>query len=577
MRRTPSAAGLAALGILLLAIGTSPSPAQTALAPAPARAAAWRQDVDSAEARITRIHPRPWAHVTQAAFRRAAAELRASVPRLSDPEALVGLMRLVASVRDGHTYITDLGPTGARWFPVRFYRFEDGLFVTAATPAVPGLPGSRVLRVGRLSADSAEARILTVASGDNDFSRREELGLMSSAIVLDGLHVTDDTTHLTLEVESPGGARRAVQLEASASDGTQDWRQRGEFWAPPGQQLVTAFAGRAPSTFRTPPGNPDLPLHLRLRLAYWWTAVLDSGFVYFQLNAVAAQPSYAPKSLLQTVREMMAYVDTATPRPARLILDLRYNSGGDGSLNARIVNEIIKRDSSVNRRGRLFVLTGRKTFSAAVDLTLEILRHTDAILVGEPMGASRQAAGDPMDGVLPAHRIGLAISTHYLPVSPDSSPVVEVEVPAPFTGADYFAGRDPALMAILAEPAPMPTIADVLRTEGVAAARRLWERQSARYGLIPWWQPFRQSEMNDLGYDLIGEHRAADAVIAFELNTERFGDRWETWDSLGDGYRAAGRNADALAAYRHALALAPDNWNSAAQRRAIAELSATAR
>jgi hypothetical protein len=305
--------------------------------------------------------------------------------------------------------------------------------------------------------------------------------------------------------------------------------------------------------------------------------VPDSGFVYFQMNAVAPQPAYARVSLLDTFRAMMAYVDTAAARPARLILDLRYNSGGDGSINARIVNEIVKRDQGVNRRGRLFVLTGRKTFSAAVDLTLEILKHTDAILVGEPMGAARQASGDPMDGVLPGHRIGLAVSTHYLPVSPDSSRVVEVEVPAPFTSADYFAGRDPALVAILAEPAPMPTVVEVLRAEGADAAKRLWERLNARFGLISWWEPFRQNEMNSLGYDLLGAHRAADAVAAFEMNTERYGDRWETWDSLGDGYRSAGRTADALAAYRRALTMAPDNWNASAQRRAIADLAGSAR
>jgi len=188
------------------------------------------------------------------------------------------------------------------------------------------------------------------------------------------------------------------------------------------------------------------------------------------------------------------------------------------------------------------------------------------------MGAARQAAGDPVDGFLPGHSIGLAISTHYLPVSPDSSPVVEVEVPAPFAAADYFAGRDPALAAILAEPAPMRTIVEVLRSDGAAPARQLWERLRERYGRIPWWQPFRQDEMNALGYMLLSGHRVVDAIAAFELNAERYGGHWNTWDSLGDAYRAAGRGSDAISAYRRALTMAPDNWNSAAQRQAIVAL-----
>jgi len=49
------------------------------------------------------------------------------------------------------------------------------------------------------------------------------------------------------------------------------------------------------------------------------------------------------------------------------------------------------RADKVNRTGRLFVLIGRETFSAAMGLSIELERQTKAIFVGEPTGSSLNA------------------------------------------------------------------------------------------------------------------------------------------------------------------------------------------
>jgi hypothetical protein len=53
-----------------------------------------------------------------------------------------------------------------------------------------------------------------------------------------------------------------------------------------------------------------------------------------------------------------------------LIVDVRYNSGGDGSKVPAFIKQIIKRDR-FDAPGNLFVISGRKTFSAAVDFVAE--------------------------------------------------------------------------------------------------------------------------------------------------------------------------------------------------------------
>lgn len=74
-----------------------------------------------------------------------------------------------------------------------------------------------------------------------------------------------------------------------------------------------------------------------------------------------------------------------------------------------------------------------------------------------------------------------------------------------------------------------------------------------------------ESGLNRLGYYwLYRREDAATAIAVFEMNT-RFAPRSaNVWDSLGEALAAAGREAEAIAAYRKSLALDPDNTNARA-------------
>jgi tetratricopeptide (TPR) repeat protein len=561
------------LRIVLLAAGLFLGPALHAQASASGRTAAWRADLDSLVVRIQRVHPRPWAHVSREAFLRQAAQLRSAVPKRTDGELLAGLLRLTASLQDGHTGVTDLGPAGGRWFPVRFHQFADGVWITGIAPEASELAGARVLRLGSTSAEDAVARILPLVSGDNEFGRREGIPLLANAVLLKALGIVASEDSLPLTVETASGRRQTTLHSIVTSNGDLSWPQYGEMDGPPKVSLVTAFGGRNAGGYLDPDSNPDLPVHLRGRRAYWWTVLLEDSTVYLQINSLTAESRYSPISLFATLEQALGHVDSAAERSSRFILDLRYNSGGDGSLVPRIVNAFVKREGSIGRRGRFFVIVGRKTFSAAADLAIDLMRHTQAIFVGEPMGAPFNASGDAAHSMLPHHQIDVGISSNNVQTAKlDSIRVIPVQIPASMTGVTYFAGGDPALAAILSRPAPYADILTTLQERGAAAAHALWGEMRRAYGDLPWWRPFTLGELNELSYRLLGEHRTDDAIAGFELNTEQYPGAWETWDSLGDGYKAAGRGADAKAAYQHALRIAPDNWNAEYEKRMVTEL-----
>jgi tetratricopeptide (TPR) repeat protein len=120
---------------------------------------------------------------------------------------------------------------------------------------------------------------------------------------------------------------------------------------------------------------------------------------------------------------------------------------------------------------------------------------------------------------------------------------------------------------------PRPTtldeeLAEVHAEEGIdatiAAYRQLRERFYGRGAL-----DFGEGTLNSFAYVLLGESRAEDAVEIFQLNVEQYPESANAWDSLGEGYLAAGDRARAEEAYAKSLELDPENENA---REKLAEI-----
>ena len=99
-------------------------------------------------------------------------------------------------------------------------------------------------------------------------------------------------------------------------------------------------------------------------------------------------------------------------------------------------------------------------------------------------------------------------------------------------------------------------VVDLLAGQDAAAERTIRDLAASA-------DPTRiENQVNGAGYVLLGAGKAAQAVEVFELNTRVFPDAFNTWDSLGEGYLALGRNDESIEAYERSLELNPDNTNA---------------
>jgi hypothetical protein len=142
-------------------------------------------------------------------------------------------------------------------------------------------------------------------------------------------------------------------------------------------------------------------------------------------------------------------------RVERLVIDLRWNNGGNAQLLTPLIAELL-RSERINRRGHLVVLIGPRTFSAAQSAAAMIERYTAAIFVGEPTGSSPNFVGEEDEFTLPYSRLVVNVShlEHQNSVPQDRRSWIAPLIYAPLTFADYRAKRDPALDAVLALPIP---------------------------------------------------------------------------------------------------------------------------
>jgi len=527
-----------------------------------ARVSEWRHDIDAIVKDIRSFHPNPFTKTGEAIFLREAETLKTAIPSLTEEQRVVRAMRLVALLGDGHTHLEPDNPAFAFWYPIRLYEFTDGYFVTSAHRSVSELAGAQVLEIAGRPANEVVAGARQLMGADNDFSRKERLYAVHNVSLMKGLGYAESTGELKIKFKLRDGRiverllapKKADNPHYKDSEARFEWPFSGEMFGAPfgtADDWVSAFKGLPASAFQKP--DASRPPHLTSREVYVVRKMPEQSAYYIQANQVDDNWAHFFKDTLREVDKI---------RPRRLIIDLRYNSGGDGSYVTAMIHEFIKREDNQPWK-ELYILTGRKTFSAAVMVLRAFMENVQITVVGEPPGSALNHYGDAIFLKYPRTGLRLAVSTlrHELSGSNDRSEFVAVDVPAPFSFDDYAGGRDPALDPILRgeEMRSMPVIA---LTSGGAAVRKAYEDRKIGFAKYPWWRPPREIDLRKACQELLDQKRLSDAVETCRVNAEVHPDIWNVWLNLGIAQRRAGLVVEQLQSFRRVLEIDPNNFNA---------------
>ncbi|MBX9603330.1 MAG: hypothetical protein K2X35_20160 [Bryobacteraceae bacterium] len=490
----------------------------------------WRADLRFLADKIVATHPNPFKRISRDAFERLVSDLDARIPSLDREKVIAGLVQVISSLRDGHTALAPFRDPAARFstVPADFYWFEDGLFIHRAADA--DLLGARVLRVGATPVEKLADAIAPLVDADNRFTLLARApARLRSPEMLYGAGLIPDAAGIPMELEK-NGRRFEIVLKPRAAGTLQSWRDES---------------------------NP--PLYLSRTETHWFTYLPDRRMMYVSMSAILDSHGETMAAFFRR-----ALAEAASKNAGKFVLDLRNNGGGNNTLVRPLIIDLIR--SQFNERDKLFVLIGRRTFSAAMNFVNLLELFTNATFVGEPTGASPNHYGDATGFQLPNSKLNFRVSTllwqdqHPLDRREYLGPHIAVDL----TSAAYARNLDPVLDAVHAYQ-PVPPVIETLRPlvekgEWDAARKTILEyRSNPAFKYRP-----LENRLNDYGYQLMNRGDLTTAIGVLRLNSLAYPESANVHDSLGEALARAGKTEEAIASYRRALAIQPSSASAAA-------------
>jgi hypothetical protein len=375
---------------------------KTHYAPPANRAEANLQDVDYLS-RLTTVDI-SFEPQEEAKFRSAIEGLRARAGTMTPVQFFLGVAEAVALSGNAHTNV-DLGAWRERLnsAPVRFAWFADGLYIVRTMVPYVALLGARVASIDGHDPVALVKETGRFIGGTPERNRATSPLLMESPQALHEIHPEAPDDRLQLRVQGADGIERTVELPAVApADAPRATR--------PGRLLsADPLAFEPPGEWKTllQPGAA-IPPSLRDTAKATYSTRLGSGDVLY-LHLWRVSNGFDPE-----VGKAIgaAAGDAGDPPWKRIILDLRFNDGGEYPTIYRAIRSLPARLAA---GGRLVILTDNTTFSGAI-ITAALAKHFGAgraSIIGEKQGDRLMFWAEGNDIQLPNSKLTVHTSTGY--------------------------------------------------------------------------------------------------------------------------------------------------------------------
>src|SRR5215471_4479819 len=377
----------------------------------PFTAAQFRADLQYFARELPRRHRNAFHFTTWEQFQAAVDRLAARLDSIDQDAFFAGLKQIASMIGDAHTNV-NLPPGSGTIYPIVVRNFDGAYRVMQALNGYEKALGTKLVRIDDTPATRFYELLSPLASQNehpnyapalvNVFLRQPEL--------LHGAGVAAKSSAARFTFEDDSGSEFALDIPALPPD-----RLRGV-------QLVP-FA-------KNPFADMSEPMH---------TASPTFSYTY----AAGARAVYASvrsmKEVKTPARELFRFIRERDPD--KLIIDLRQNPGGNYFHGLHSLIEPIARLAGINRKGHLFVLIGPLTGSAAIVNASQFHTKTQAILVGEPIGAKPTEYTELRTMKLPNTQLVVGYSVRFYDFAWDKDNVIRPDQEIRPTWEDAVNGR----------------------------------------------------------------------------------------------------------------------------------------
>lgn len=514
--------------------------AQTTLTPQQ-----WQEDLKFLQETVHQEYPFLFKKTTVKEFDAAVEKLHQDIPNLQEHEIVIGLARLVSSFKYGHTVLGfRYQPHSFHQLPLNFYQFKDGLFVQGVHKDYKEALGAKVIAIGGVQTKEALKAIYPVVPAENDQFFKAYAGIYLS--IPEVLHAQGIIKDFSKDVE--------LTLERNGKTFKQSFTS-----LPKGERVPTTYGlVQRDSLWMDSRQQGTTPYYLKnLDKIYYYEYLPNQKTVYVRHSQIQDDPS---EDIPTFYDRLFDFIDTNNVE--RLVIDVRLNGGGNNYKNKPIITGILK-SKKIDQIGNLFVIIGRRTFSACQNLVNEMSNYTNAIFIGEPTSENINFYGDNNRVELPNSKIPAYLSFAWWQDKPqwEGRDWLAPHIAVDLASEDYVLNRDPVLETALSFEAtdfildPMDHMTNLFMTGKIEQLKT----DAVKMVNDPKYRFFEfENEFNKAGYRLLESGQTQEAIFVFQMNADLFSDSPNAWDSLAEGYLKAGDKTKATELYNKAIKMNPD-------------------
>jgi hypothetical protein len=409
------------------------------------RLVGWSRDLDAIRDRLL-VFDRSFDAAEKNRTKAATERLRSELPRLSDDAIRVRIAAIAALANNAHTRLYLLrNRTEVTRMPIRAWWFGRDFRVVRASPEYARYLGCRIDRIGPLSARAAKTRVTPLFAGSPTWQTYMSSYSLTSPEVLRGLGIVDGSAQVAYDFGDCADAAARVPVHplplTKSGKALESWWDLAPSYAGPAdgwKQLLGVSHTAVPLYLRHPESN------------YWFDQVGLGGVFYIQYNRAADAADESMEKFATRAG------DAITAGHARaVVVDLRFNTGGNGSLTPALVKAVDRALATTP----LYVIVSRSTFSAGIVAAAQLREARKVKIVGEPVGDGLDFWAEGGNIILPYSGLYVHFANGAHSLSPKPCPTRDYcddlsvaslapDIAAPLDWASYRAGRDPAMEAI---------------------------------------------------------------------------------------------------------------------------------
>lgn len=419
----------------------------------------WLKDLEYLKTELPLLHSNLFFDVSQDEYNASIENLKKQAGIISDDAMYIKIQQLIVRMGDSHTSTGFISKLPQQYLPIVLYAFSEGIFIVGVMDIDESIMGNKLISINGHPLNTVMDSLKTLYVAENEsWHKRKITSIMANYSVLKYFGFVNKEK-VKLQLENYYGISEEVVVKPVEIDEIK--AEDLEF---------IKFSGRKNKRPKTTEifGHKYMPKDSMYFVIYnrctgreneQMNAIRDSMEMDMNDYCTRASMKNEKTKVKKDVKPLPYFrlfrdsiFQTVQSQPIKkLVFDLSQNSGGITSQGSLMIAKLAQMVDTT--KTKVYVIVGRKTFSAGLIHAMELKRLLNATIVGEPTGGKPSFFGGSDSRYLPSSCLRVSFAQSQRKTTLDqafsSANTLTPDVIFPVTFESTTSGIDPIFTWIL--------------------------------------------------------------------------------------------------------------------------------